>query len=139
MNVTAKRAIIVEDSPQFLDLVQLALNSMGIMEIVKVENGAEAIEALKSRGADIMIMDWMMDVMDGVECTRQIRAGTAGGGHVHIPIILLTAKTDDASKTAAAQAGVSHFIGKPFTLKQLLAGVTKLLNPDPESVQPARA
>lgn len=122
-----KRAVIVEDNESTRDLIHLALSAFDTQEVVEAQDGAEALSALRGSRADIIIMDWMMDVMDGLECTRQIRAGTEGVDP-RTPIILLTGKTGSDSEQAAYQAGVNHFMEKPFSLKKLLAGVTKVLS-----------
>ena len=127
MTGTTKRAVVVEDSAQMRSLIHLGLGSVGISEIIEAENGAQAIDLLKAGGADIVIMDWMMDVMDGIECTKCIRGGM-DGIDPKIPIILLTSKVSEEAKTAAYAAGVDLFMGKPFSLKQLYAGVKKVLN-----------
>jgi len=122
-----KRAVIVEDSAQMRDLIKMALTASGITDIDQAENGLEAIDLLKSRGADIVIMDWQMDVMDGMECTRQIRGGTDGIAP-ETPIILLTGMVSEDSEAAAYAAGADLFMGKPFSLKQLHAGIIKAVS-----------
>ncbi|OAN49545.1 hypothetical protein A6A04_19185 [Paramagnetospirillum marisnigri] len=121
-----KRAVIVEDNPQIRDLVHMVLTSIGISDVTEAGNGEEALTALKEGGADIVIMDWKMDVMDGLECTSRIRAGV-DGVDPRLPIILLTAMGGKDSETAAYAAGVDHFMVKPFSIKSLHASVTKVL------------
>ena len=122
-----KRAVIVEDNESTRELIHLALSAFDTAEVVEAKDGREALQALKGNGADIIIMDWMMEGMDGLECTRQIRLGTEGVD-TRTPIILLTGKTGAESEQAAYQAGVNHFMEKPFSLKKLLEGVTKVLS-----------
>jgi len=126
MGTETNRAVIVEDSSQMRELIKMALRSSGITDITEAENGADAIDLIKSRGADIVIMDWMMDVMDGMECTRQIRAGIEGVDP-KTPIILLTGMVSEESEAAAYAAGADLFMGKPFSLKQMFNGVMKIL------------
>ena len=71
-------------------------------------------------------MDWKMDVMDGLECTRRIRAGI-DGIPPKLPIILLTGMTGKSSESAAYEAGADLFMEKPFSIKKLHAGVMKIL------------
>jgi len=120
------RAVIVEDNPQMRDLINMVLGSFGTRDIIHAGNGAEAIAALASGGADIVIMDWKMDVMDGLECTRRIRAGI-NGIDPGLPIVLLTGVTGEESERAAYAAGVDLFLEKPFSLKKLHAGVTRVI------------
>jgi len=107
-------------------LIHMALEAVGITDIFEAENGAAAINVMGSAGADIVIMDWQMDVMDGMECTRQVRAGIADIAQ-DTPIILLTGIVSKESEAAAYAAGADLFMGKPFSLKQLNAGIVKVL------------
>ena len=130
MSNRKKRAVIVEDSGQMRELIQLALTAAGFTDIIKAGNGAEALALLKEADADIIVMDWMMDVMDGLECTRQIRAGR-DGIDPKISIILLTSMVSKESENAAYAAGADLFMAKPFSLKQLNAGITKVIGRNP--------
>jgi len=120
------RAVIVEDNPQMRDLINMVMGSFGAREVVHAENGAKAIAALASGGADIVIMDWKMDVMDGLECTRRIRAGIEGIDPA-LPIVLLTGVTGKEAESAAYAAGVDLFLEKPFSLKKLHVGISGVI------------
>ena len=76
------------------------------------------MEALMTGGADIIIMDWMMPGMDGLECTRRIRAGQ-NGIDPNIPIIVATGVLGESAETTARTAGANGFIRKPFSIKML--------------------
>ena len=119
-------AMIVEDSVQTRQLIHMALNSAGITKVVEAENGAAAIAAIKANQANIAIMDWQMDVMDGLECTRRIRSGVQGIDQ-RLPIILLTGSVGPSSEAAAYSAGVDLFMEKPFSIRSLHEGVLKVL------------
>ena len=125
MGTGERYGVVVEDSPPMRNLIKLALASLGISNCVEAENGAEAILALKAQAADVVIMDWQMDVMDGMECTRQIRRGIEGID-AKLPIILLTGMVSEEAKAAAYAAGANLFMGKPFSLKQLNIGIAKV-------------
>ncbi|OAN48324.1 hypothetical protein A6A04_20160 [Paramagnetospirillum marisnigri] len=125
----AKRAVIVEDAPQMRTLIKIVLAQFGINDVVETEDGTEAMEALKEGGADVIIMDWMMPGMDGMECTRRIRAGQDGIVS-NIPIILATGVQGESAEAMAAAAGANHFIRKPFTIKALHHALTSALGSD---------
>ena len=121
-----KRAVIVEDSPRMRDLIHESLGFFKVQEIVEAQDGAEAIAALQSGGADIVIMDWKLEAMDGLECTRRIRAGIDGIDPT-IPIILLTGVAGEETERAAYAAGVDYFMEKSFfSLKHLHAGLVNI-------------
>ncbi|WP_371737958.1 response regulator [Magnetospirillum sp. UT-4] len=126
MNVKHGRAVIVEDNTQMRQLIQVVLESLGIKEIVSAANGAEAISALQTGGTDIVFMDWRMDVMDGLECTRRIRAGV-DGVDPKTAIVMVTGMGGEKNSDTAYAAGVDLFIEKPISVKILLAGVEKIL------------
>jgi CheY-like chemotaxis protein len=126
MNVQPRRAVIVEDNSSMRELIHMVLGALGITEIVVAANGVEAITALQSGGADIVFMDWQMDVMDGLECTRRIRAGTDGIDPKTV-IILVTGMVGEQNAETAYAAGVDLFLEKPVSMKILRAGVEKAL------------
>ncbi|CDL00301.1 Chemotaxis protein CheY [Magnetospirillum gryphiswaldense MSR-1 v2] len=126
MKVKPRRAVIVEDNAQMRELIHMVLGALGITEIVSAANGAEAISALQAGGADIVFMDWQMDVMDGLECTRRIRAGVDGIDPKTV-IVLVTGMVGEKNAETAFAAGVDLFLEKPVSVKILHAGVEKIL------------
>ncbi|RAU20208.1 two-component system response regulator [Paramagnetospirillum kuznetsovii] len=126
MDNAVRRAVIVEDSPQMRELIRMVLGSLGFQKIVQASNGAEALDALQAEHTDLIIMDWMMEVMDGLECTRRIRGGVNGIDPA-VPIVLLTGNKGKESEASAYNAGVSVYLEKPFSIKQLHSGVMKAL------------
>ena len=109
-------AVIVEDSIPMQSLIKMVLQSFGAEQIIVLNNGAEAISCPEMSKADIVIMDWNMAVMDGLECTRKIRSGIDGVDK-NLPIILLTGNCGKPNE--AYEAGVNGYIEKPFSLKSL--------------------
>jgi two-component system, chemotaxis family, chemotaxis protein CheY len=129
---SCKRAVIVEDAPQMRTLIKVVLHQFGVTEIVEAEDGNEAMQVLREGGADIIVMDWMMPGMDGIECTRRIRAGQ-DGIVPSIPIIVATGVQGDSAEAMALAAGANYFLKKPFSIKKLHAAFVKVLG---ESVAP---
>jgi CheY-like chemotaxis protein len=124
-----KTAVIVEDNEPTRKLICITLESIGIKNIITAENGAKAIEALAHSKADIAIVDWQMDVMDGLEFTRQVRASHANI-NPNTPILMLTALTGGEAERQAYEAGVDLFVNKPFSVKLLFSSINKLLKID---------
>jgi len=120
------RAVIVEDSTQMQTMIRMVLGSLGAKDIAMAADGSAALTALQAAKTDVVIMDWKMEGMDGLECTRRIRAGVEGIDP-QIPILLLTGNVGKESETAAYSAGASFYMEKPFSLKTLHAGLTKVL------------
>ena len=126
MNIHPKRAVVVEDNGSMRELIQMVLGAFGVSEVVSAVNGVEAISALQSAGADIVFMDWQMDVMDGLECTRRIRAGVDGIDPKTI-IVLVTGMVGEKNAEIAYAAGVDLFLEKPVSMKILHVGMEKML------------
>lgn len=97
--------------------VQLVLAPTGAI-ITSVVNGAEAVEAARTEAFDVIVMDVRMPEMDGREATRRIRA--MAGPNQLVPIIAVTADTEEDDKAACRDAGMSAFVGKPIDPVKLL-------------------
>ncbi len=121
------RILIAEDNPtnQFVALAQL--EKLGYKGRA-VANGAEAVEALRQGGYDLVLMDCEMPAMDGYEATRRIRASP----HPHVPIIAVTAHAMSGGREKCTQAGMDDFLPKPVELDRLAELLAKWLpRPDP--------
>lgn len=92
--------------------------------VFTAENGVEALRELKYHRISLIVSDWMMPEMDGAEFCRQVRANQDTS---HIPFVMLTAKTDDNSKTESMNCGADAFIEKPFSMKYLDACIRNML------------
>ena len=121
------RAVVVEDNERFRDLVKIVLGSLGINEIAEARDGHEAAHVLKTFAADLIIMDWTMDGMDGITCTRHIRNGTIGSNS-STPIVMVSGHSGEDVVLQAHEAGVDVYLTKPISIKALHAGIQKALN-----------
>ena len=120
MTFQVKQALVVEDSSHFASLIRVVLQSLGVEEIVEVSDGHQAIETLKTFDAELVVMDWMMPGMNGIECTRHIRLSR--GRNPDVPIVMVTARDDVADVQNAYEVGVNAYISKPVSATRLLAG-----------------
>ena len=127
MNVSEFRALVVEDSPTFCSIIKLVLDSLGIKERVFVADGRKAIETLETFSADIIFMDWMMEGMDGIECTRRIRSG-ASASMPDVAIIMVSAKDTEEDLRCATEVGVDIFVPKPITIKTVHEAAVRALD-----------
>ncbi len=114
--------LIAEDSSDMRRFLSDSLRRY--YKVIEAKNGKEALEKLKKHPIDIIISDIMMPVMDGIRFTQEIKDNIELS---HIPVILLTAKTDKATKLEGMQTGADAYIEKPFSLKLLQAQIDNLL------------
>lgn len=114
--------LVVEDNAEILQLVQRLLNRD--YNVLTATNGKEAILILEHEKTDIIVSDIIMPEMDGVELCRSLKYNIE---YSHIPIILLTAKTDEKDRADAYESGADAFISKPFNLNVLHARIKNLL------------
>jgi two-component system, sensor histidine kinase and response regulator len=113
-----RTVLLVEDNPTNRRVAELFLERAGC-EVVQAVDGAEALAALGRRRFDLVLMDVQMPVMDGLEATRRIRAGVAGGGR--IPVVGLTASALKEQVEACRAAGMDDVIAKPLERERLEA------------------
>jgi len=118
------RILMADDAPANRELVSAILGGMGL-SIDAVENGAEAVEAVRSGAYDLVLMDVHMPVMDGLMATREIRAMARELGHV--PIIALTANVQPEQVRLCHEAGMDAHVGKPIQVAELMATISRVL------------
>ena len=110
----AYKLLVVEDNIELLMLMSQLLSTKYHVE--KATNGKEAMEIIQKEELDIIISDVMMPVMDGLELTKKIKADP---NFQHLPVILLTAKTQEEDRAEALQIGADSYVTKPFKLSDL--------------------
>ncbi len=121
-----KKILIVEDNLTNREVMREVLKERGFA-VVEAEDGSEGIRLVEKINPDLVIMDVMMPVMDGLEATRIIRASER---HADLPIIAVTASAMDVDREKCVEAGVTEFIAKPIVCDELLKVVEDLLDSD---------
>jgi DNA-binding response OmpR family regulator len=122
------KVLAVDDEPGILRLIEFQLGQDGF-ETVLAENGDTALKLLESEQVDLVILDVMMPGMDGLETMKRIRESSS------VPIILLTARRQDAHKIEGLNLGADDYVAKPFNPEELAARVRAVLRsaaPPPE-------
>lgn len=106
--------LVVDDNRGVLEFLLLLLSKHGL-SVIGASNGSECLDIARSQPVDLVILDVMMPVMDGLEVCHQLKKLKAA-----IPIILLTARDDMTTRAAAMDLGVSEFVAKPVNNQDLL-------------------
>lgn len=115
-----KKALIVEDDVNIAELLKIYLQKDGF-ETENAYDGQKAVEQFERFRPDIILLDIMLPVMDGWQVCREIRA------YSKVPIIMLTAKSDERDELLGFELGVDEYISKPFSPKILVARVEAIL------------
>jgi len=112
------RFLIVDDNPHMRRILRTLLHSFGAREVHEAEDGASGLEGFSSHAPDLVILDWVMPIFDGLELTQMIRQPDIIA-NPFVPIILLTAHTGKRAILAARDAGVTEVLAKPVSAKAL--------------------
>ncbi len=118
---TKKRILVVDDEPHIREVVELYLRRDGF-EVEAVGDGSAALAAIERQSPDLIVLDLMLPIMGGFQVTRALRHGAQD-----IPIIMLTAKNDEADRIAGLELGADDYLTKPFSPKELVARVKAVL------------
>lgn len=117
------KILIVDDEPFNLDLLEQELEDQGYV-IERANDGAEALEKIPSFEPDVILLDYMMPRMNGLEVLKHLRQDEK---HRSIPVILLTAKATKEDKVRGLDAGADDYVIKPFDAVELLARVRAMM------------
>ena len=129
------KILIVDDEKDIADLIAYNLEREGFATI-KVYDGGSVLKTVKAQKPDLIILDIMLPHMNGLDICRAIRANPETA---HLPVIMLTAKTDEVDKVIGLEIGADDYITKPFSLKELVARVRTILRRSQErEKQPVR-
>ena len=112
--------LVVEDEPQLASLVAGQLSAAGHSASV-VGDGIEALRFLETSAADLIILDWMLPGLDGLEVCRRVRARSI------TPILMLTARAEEVDRVLGLEIGADDYLTKPFSMRELLARSRALL------------
>lgn len=115
----SKNILVVDDEEIIRKFVKIHLNKLGY-EVTEAEDGQKALEKIEDQKFDLIICDVMMPNKSGWEVVKEVKSNPEVSG---IPIILLTAKSDDADMFKGYELGANYYMTKPFTKEQLLYGM----------------
>ena len=115
--------LVVDDETDIRDLIEYNLTQNGY-KVLTADNGSTALELAQSRAPDLIVLDVMMPGLSGIEVAKQLRTQTQTNA---IPILMLTAKTEEVHELEGLDSGADDYMSKPFSMQVLIARINALL------------
>lgn len=120
-----KSVLVIEDEPNISEAISFILSRDG-WHVATHANGVDAVDAVRARRPDLVILDVMLPGRSGYDILRDLRAGAETGD---LPVLMLTARGQSRDRVMAEEIGVSRFMTKPFSNAEVLAAVNDLIRP----------
>jgi two-component system chemotaxis response regulator CheY len=118
------KVLVVDDFATMRRIIKNALKQIGFADIMEADDGTTALTLLKEKTFDLIISDWNMPKMNGLDLLKTVRGDEKTSD---IPFIMVTAEAQKENVLQAVQAGVSNYIVKPFTAEAMKAKLTQTL------------
>jgi two-component system chemotaxis response regulator CheY len=125
-NLSELSVLIVEDNSHMQLLLKEILRSFNIRNIRTALDGVDGLKELKTFTADLVIADWNMEVLDGLEFTRMVRSAD-DSRNPYVPIIMLTGHTETHHIVEARDAGMTEYLAKPISAKSLYERICSVI------------
>lgn len=119
MSASQPQILLVEDEPAQREVLAYNLESEGFA-VRRAENGEEAILLIAEELPDLVILDWMMPLLSGIEVCRQLKTREDTRG---IPVIMLSARSEEVDTVRGLETGADDYIVKPYSMRELMARV----------------
>ena len=119
----ATSALIVEDEPEIREMLNFSLTRAGFT-VIEAATGEMALQRLDTDLPDILIVDWMLPGMSGVELAKRIRRDELTSA---LPLLMLTARSEKTDVLKSFESGIDDYMSKPFSRKELVARIKALL------------
>ncbi len=119
-----ERILVVDDEVKILKMVSDYLSAVGF-EVTGASDGIEALKKFSEGDFDLLVLDYMLPGIDGIDIIRKIR--NAGNDSSSVPVVMLTARAEEADKLMGLEIGADDYMVKPFSLKELAARIRAVL------------
>jgi len=129
--VNQPRLLLVEDDRALADLLMWHFGRAGY-DVVRTGDGDEALLLAEERTPDLVVLDWMIEGVSGIEVCRRLRRKASTG---HVPIIMLTARGEESDRVRGLDTGADDYVTKPFSPRELMSRIAAVLR----RVRPALA
>ncbi|MBF0469038.1 MAG: response regulator [Desulfamplus sp.] len=121
---TSIKVLIVDDFATMRRILKNILKQLGFKNLLEADDGTTALDALEKNDIDLVISDWNMPKMTGLELLKSVRASKK---YAKIPFLMVTAEAQKQNVIEAVQAGVSNYVVKPFTAEAISEKLKKIL------------
>lgn len=119
MSLTQAQVLLVEDEPAQREVLAYNLEAEGYL-VRRAENGEDAVLQINEELPDLVILDWMMPLLSGIEVCRQLKTRD---DTKHIPVIMLSARSEEVDAVRGLETGADDYVIKPYSLRELMARV----------------
>jgi CheY-like chemotaxis protein len=120
------KILVVDDNVHMRKLVVTILQAFGVLQIFEAENGDRAWAILREANPDVVVLDWVMEGMSGIELMKMIRTNPQSP-NPFVPVIMLTGHTLIEHVNKARDAGVNEFIAKPVSVKTMMSRLAAVI------------
>jgi len=134
-NMAKEKILLVEDAEDILELVRYNLAKEGC-QVSCVMSGEEALQAVRQTAFDLILLDLMLPGIDGLEVCRRLRRDAAAA---HVPVIMLTAKSEETDMVVGLELGADDYVTKPFSPRVLTARIRAALRRSRQADEGGRA
>ncbi len=131
LDLSALRFLVIEDNTHMRRIIRMLLTGYGARDVLEAEDGAAGLEAFQANSPDVVITDWVMPIIDGLELTRMLRS-TESSSNPYVAIIMLTGHSEKKRVVEARDVGVTEFLCKPISARALYLRIANtIVNPRP--------
>lgn len=119
--------LIIDDNTHMRSIIKELLRAVGVQDIKEAADPVEAFELIKTIPIDLVLVDFSMPIIDGVEFTQMVRT-SSDSPNPYMPIVMITGHSERSRVSAARDAGVNEFLVKPVTAKSLMERIAAVVN-----------
>ena len=120
------KILVVDDNVHMRKLVLTIFQAFGVTQLFEAESGEKAWPILRRQNPDVVVLDWVMEGMSGIEFARKLRSESEAP-NPFVPVIMLTGHTHTTMVREARDAGINEFIAKPVSVKTLMSRLAAVI------------
>ena len=120
------KVLVIDDNQHMRALISTILQAFGVQQVDEADNATTGLQMVKLKRSDIVIVDWVLEGMSGIEFTERVRTGT-DSPNLFVPIVMFTGHTQMEKIHRARDAGVNEFLAKPVSAKAILSRLVSII------------